>query len=161
MNGYGFIITSTGILVVRGSAEALAALGETTRSIADDIANLWQRYDDSKSLAEGVQSLINGDGTKLYEVVGSAAFATGLAAGMALAWPALAATAGGAAVIVAGGWLAGKLYEDAFEQANQAGKWWAENLPPFNPFDGERDPGPSHSNVICSPEYANEVHPPK
>jgi Ca2+-binding RTX toxin-like protein len=110
------IITTRGIISVRGGAEAAAAMGTVMRQIGDDIANLANGVDDAKDLIELAQAAMSDNGLNTTKVIGAVAMST-VAAAAVIAAAGAAPVAGAVAVSVAVGIGAGYIYERLFDAA--------------------------------------------
>lgn len=108
-----YIFTRGGIILVEGGPEAVLALREALKSLADDAAVWAGSLDDANSLLEVTISASRSDGLKTISVIGSAAFGGAAAASFMIILPPLAGAT--ALSLVTGYWL-GKLYEYIFDK---------------------------------------------
>jgi flagellar biosynthesis regulator FlaF len=90
------------------------ALRNAGAQIADDIAEIASHIDDANALKDAVQNSFSGNGLETLKVLGSVAFGGAITLGLSIGALPLA---GSSAVIIGIGWLAGKLYEEAFDNA--------------------------------------------
>jgi Ca2+-binding RTX toxin-like protein len=109
-----YIFTRSGIIAVEGGAAAYAALRNMSLSAADDIARVWDLYSESESVLDVLQTSLNGNGLGAAKVVGAVAFGAAAAAAVTVG---VATVIGAAAIAIGAGYLAGLLYEKAFEAA--------------------------------------------
>lgn len=114
-----YIFTKAGIVAVEGGYGAVSALRHIGAQIADDLARFAGEIDDANSLSEVVQNSLNGNELETLKVVGAVAY--GGAIGMGIAAGAVPAV-GTIAISFGVGWLAGMLYEWAFDAAVGAGQ---------------------------------------
>jgi hypothetical protein len=119
---HGYIITNRGIIIIETAASPAAAFAELSiaaRHIADDAARLVEAWENSKSLNEFVANARWGDLPGGAKVVGAVVFGTAAALATPLWLGIGATTAGGLAASTLVGYVAGKIFELAFESTTE------------------------------------------
>ena len=117
------IITNAGIVAVEGGAAAVAALRSVGAQIADDLASVASRVDDANGLLDVTRESLSGNGLGAVKVIGAVAYGGAVTAVVTSALlPALPLGAGAVAVGIASGWVAGKVFEWAFDEAVAGGQ---------------------------------------
>ena len=117
------IITNAGIVAIEGGAAAVAALRTAGAQIADDLASAASRVDDANGLMDVAKESLLGNGLEAVKIIGAVAYGGAVTAAVTAALlPIVPLGAGAAAVGIAVGWVAGKVFEWAFDEAKEGGQ---------------------------------------
>ena len=117
------IITNAGIVAIEGGAAAVAALRTAGAQIADDLASAASRVDDANGLMDLAKESLLGNGLEAVKIIGAVAYGGAVTAAVTAALlPIVPLGAGAAAVGIAVGWGAGKVFEWAFDEAKEGGQ---------------------------------------
>lgn len=117
------IFTKAGILAVEGGAATMAALRVAGAQIADDLAGIASQVDDANGLLDVGKGALSGNGLETLKIIGAVAYGGAITAAVTAALlPAIPLGAGAAAVGIASGYVAGKVFEWAFDMAVAAGQ---------------------------------------